>query len=435
MSSKLVLTFDTGTTENILNNQYTGATFGFKQGVGSTNFILEQISGGTVTGETIFDAGLSAVTFTGDSILVTGLTANTITTDQLSATTFTGDSILVTGLTANTITTDQLSAVTFTGDSILVTGLTANTINTYGLSATSISADTILVTGLTADTIYTSGLTADTISAITGIFSAITADTIYTSGLTADTISAITGIFSAITADTIYTSGLTADTILVTGLTADTIYTSGLTATTIDLCSTNGTLYTDSISGCSPINVLSETNFTSGLTANTIITEVTELYGGEITRYHLKVSLSAAQLRTAYSSPIDVGLPDSGVGYFYRITNAQFKYNWNSEFFTFDVLYIQNKLSGGYIYLTAEQTFTQPQNSFYEMIKFNGSYLTTGLFQLCGSESCEGAVTSFGNLPSISYEEDNGLEITTNADSIVGDSTVDIYMTVEKVKL
>ena len=55
MSSKLVLTFDTGTTENILNNQYTGATFGFKQGVGSTNFILEQISGGTSSGSTVGD--------------------------------------------------------------------------------------------------------------------------------------------------------------------------------------------------------------------------------------------------------------------------------------------------------------------------------------------------------------------------------------------
>jgi hypothetical protein len=182
MSSKLVLTFDTGTTENILNNQYTGTTYGFRQDIDSTNFVLEEISGGTssgttgdflplsggtVTGQTIFDVGLSAVTFTGDSIFVTGITANTITTDQLSATTFTGDSIFVTGLTANTITTDQLSATTFTGDSIFVIGLTA---------------ETIVTTGLTADTIYTSGLTAETISGITGIFSGLTANTEYIIG-------------------------------------------------------------------------------------------------------------------------------------------------------------------------------------------------------------------------------------------------------------
>lgn len=58
-----------------------------------------------------------------------------------------------------------------------------------------------------------------------------------------------------ISGETTFTGGLSATT---------------LSATTIDLCSTNGTLYTDSISGCSPINFLSESVFQNGLTATTI---------------------------------------------------------------------------------------------------------------------------------------------------------------------
>lgn len=49
------------------------------------------------------------------------------------------------------------------------------------------------------------------------------------------------------------------------GLSANTI-----TASTIDLCATNGTLFTDSISGCSPINFLSESLFQSGLSGTSI---------------------------------------------------------------------------------------------------------------------------------------------------------------------
>jgi hypothetical protein len=50
-----------------------------------------------------------------------------------------------------------------------------------------------------------------------------------------------------------------------TTISADTIY-----PKVIDLCENNGTLYTDTISGCSPINILSETYFKEGLSATTI---------------------------------------------------------------------------------------------------------------------------------------------------------------------
>ena len=65
-----------------------------------------------------------------------------------------------------------------------------------------------------------------------------------------------------INGETTFTNGVSANTI---------------SATTIDMCSTNGTLYTSSISGCSPINILSEVNFNNGLTATTI--SASTIYG------------------------------------------------------------------------------------------------------------------------------------------------------------
>lgn len=56
-----------------------------------------------------------------------------------------------------------------------------------------------------------------------------------------------------------------------TGLTINGVLSANtITATNIDLCSSNGTLYTENISGCSPINVYNETYFKEGLSATTI---------------------------------------------------------------------------------------------------------------------------------------------------------------------
>jgi hypothetical protein len=58
---------------------------------------------------------------------------------------------------------------------------------------------------------------------------------------------------------------------VVTGLTVNgVISATTMTALSINLCDSNGTLYTNSISGCSPINILSETYFYEGLSATTI---------------------------------------------------------------------------------------------------------------------------------------------------------------------
>lgn len=73
------------------------------------------------------------------------------------------------------------------------------------------------------------------------------------SNLTGVQINPFTG--GSVSGETIFDGGISATT---------------LSATTIDLCASNGTLYTDSISGCSPINMLSETIFSQGLSANTI---------------------------------------------------------------------------------------------------------------------------------------------------------------------
>jgi hypothetical protein len=58
---------------------------------------------------------------------------------------------------------------------------------------------------------------------------------------------------------------------------SNTISANTISATTIDLCSNNGVLYTDTIAGCSPINVLDQTNFLDGLSATTI--SATTYYG------------------------------------------------------------------------------------------------------------------------------------------------------------
>jgi len=66
--------------------------------------------------------------------------------------------------------------------------------------------------------------------------------------------------------ETPFTGGtVSGETTFINGLSATTF-----SATTIDLCSTSGTLFTSSISGCSPIEFLSESFFTKGLSALTL---------------------------------------------------------------------------------------------------------------------------------------------------------------------
>jgi len=118
-----------------------------------------------------------------------------------------------------------------------------------------------------------SGITNTVVIGGDNIF-ADTSDTVYVPNLNIGTIGSNPSVINlgldsngfVVTGQTGFTGGTVAgETTFTGGLSATTF-----SATTIDLCATNGTLYTDSISGCSPINFLSESNFVSGLTATTI---------------------------------------------------------------------------------------------------------------------------------------------------------------------
>jgi len=277
------------------------------------------LSGGTVTGNTIFNSGLTAntLTVTGNTLL-SGLTAVTISATTYQNLPVTADTF-VTGftLTANTITltqnrTDQYSS--FTISLSAYTGSSSTSGAYLPLSGGTVTGDTIFQSGLTANTLNVtgntllSGLTASTISAttyynypdtfVTGF--TLTANTITltqnrTDGYSSFTISlsAYTGSSSTlgaylplsggtVTGDTIFNSGLTANTLNVTGNTL----LSGLTATTI-----SATTYqnVNAVTGGSYSNgsiTLSGTgNFASSISGfpTTFINDYLPLSGGTVT--------------------------------------------------------------------------------------------------------------------------------------------------------
>ncbi len=90
----------------------------------------------------------------------------------------------------------------------------------------------------------------------------LSATTLYGDGSNLTGVGASSFSGGTINGETTFTNGVSANTI---------------SASTIDMCSTNGTLYTSSISGCSPINILSEVNINNGLTATTI--SASTIYG------------------------------------------------------------------------------------------------------------------------------------------------------------
>jgi hypothetical protein len=215
------------------------------------------LSGGTVTGNTIFNSGLTAntLTVTGNTLL-SGLTAVTISATTYQNLPVTADTF-VTGftLTANTITltqnrTDQyssftislsaytgssstsgaylpLSGGTVTGNTIFQSGLTANTLNVTGNT---------LLSGLTAATI--SATTYQNVNAVTGGSYSNGSIILSGTGNFASSISGFPTTFindylplsgGTVSGGTIFQSGLTANTLNVTG----NALLSGLTAATI----------------------------------------------------------------------------------------------------------------------------------------------------------------------------------------------------------
>jgi hypothetical protein len=140
------------------------------------------------------------------------------------------------------------------------------------------------------------------------------------------------------------------------------------------------------------------------LKANSATPTQLEWADGEI---NVKISLSAAQIKTANSVPINVGLPASGVGYYYRVTAFDVKVTFVSVQFTSTLLNI------GVSSTNAAQR------------EFNQLAVAYSLFK----PSTEGI-----NLIS-SLAENSTISVWADADSLVGDSTIDCYISVQKVKL
>jgi enamine deaminase RidA (YjgF/YER057c/UK114 family) len=189
------------------------------------------LSGGTVTGNTIFTSGLTATTISATTYQNLPIDPDTYTTG------FTyGNNVFTikqnNGQPNLTATINSVTGWTVNGN-LTVTGNTS----VHGLTATTISATTyqnlpnligdyLPLSGgtVTGNTVFTSGLTATTISAttyqnlpnVTGDYlplsgGTVTGDTIFTSGLTANTISATTYQNLPIDPDT-YTTGFTYNT-------------------------------------------------------------------------------------------------------------------------------------------------------------------------------------------------------------------------------
>lgn len=128
------------------------------------------------------------------------------------------------------------------------------------------------------------------------------------------------------------------------------------------------------------------------------------------TEYNLKVSLTAAQIKTANSVPIDIGLPASGVGFYYRVTAFDCKLTFGTVAFVVNGIAVISVGGSG-----SSQFANNVVDSTYSNF-------------LLGFPNQEIATET-------NLVENSTLSIVCNVDSAVGDSTVDCYITVVKVAL
>ncbi len=128
-----------------------------------------------------------------------------------------------------------------------------------------------------------------------------------------------------------------------------------------------------------------------------------------VTIYRIKKSLTAAQIKTGNSVPIDVGLDLPGVGYAYEVVGASFRLNFGSIAF--------DASAPALIYA---DTAPSPQASTNIVIDSPASlFVKLTIFQ--GSTS--------------QLVENKKLFIQMGSDSTVGDGTADVYIYYSKVIL
>lgn len=124
---------------------------------------------------------------------------------------------------------------------------------------------------------------------------------------------------------------------------------------------------------------------------------------------NIKQTLTAAQIQTANSVPIAiVGLPAPGIGFYYRVIWLDLNFKAGITPFTSTLLYISSTTIGTGAAQWSSAVIILPESAF-----------TSG-------------VPSYGQPQ---YVENDTLSFFTDSDSAVGDSTIDCYITVQKVAL
>jgi len=151
--------------------------------------------------------------------------------------------------------------------------------------------------------------------------------------------------------------------------------------------------------------IIDELNKGNGITLKVYLTPTQHSYDG--------VNYFAGGIKTANSIPIDIGLPASGVGFYYRVTAFDVNFIYGSV--TFD--------GGGDLYIASTSLISAGTVQFK-------SLSTTGLSVNTLQKGVNGDDTS-GDM----YDENGTISIYADLDSAVGDSTIDCYITVVKVAL
>ena len=126
------------------------------------------------------------------------------------------------------------------------------------------------------------------------------------------------------------------------------------------------------------------------------ITQLIEQIGQQV-----YVTLTAAQVNSGNTVPINIGLPDSGAGYYYIATDMEVQLVWNSVAFAASTISVRS-VGGTQVWRNCINCINATANKFI------------------GSSANSGTVV-----------ENAGLELVTNVGS-AGDSTVNLIITVVK---